>query len=38
MKWSTGKKSFDWQTNSPCEHLRKCIKNRMENMLTDVKE
>ena len=30
-------RSFDWQTNSPCQHLRKCIKNSMENMHTDVK-
>ena len=25
------------QTNSPCQHLRKCIENRMENMHTDVR-
>ena len=33
----TNWRSFDWQTNSPCQHLRKCIKNSMENMHTDVK-
>ena len=28
--------AFDCQTNSPCQHLKKCIKNSMENMHTDV--
>ena len=31
------KEVFDWQTNSPCQHLRRCIKNSMENMHTDVR-
>ena len=25
------------ETNSPCQHLRKCIENSMENMHTDVR-
>ena len=29
--------NFDWYANSPCQHLRKCIKNSMENMDTDVR-
>ena len=36
-KWSPGKKPFDWQTKSPCQHLRKCVKNSKENMHTDVR-
>ena len=26
----------DWQTNSPCQHLRKSIKNSVEDGHTDV--
>ena len=33
----TNEKSFDRQTKSPCQHLRKCIENSMKNMHTDVK-
>ena len=29
------KEAFDWQTNSPCQHLRKCFKSSMENMHTN---
>ena len=36
-EWSPVKEPFDWQTNSPCQHLRKCIKNNVENMYTDVR-
>ena len=36
-KRSPGKEPFDWQTNSPCQHLRKCIKSSVENMHTDVR-
>lgn len=25
---------FDWQTNSPFQHLRKCVTNSVENMHT----
>ena len=28
---------FDWQTNSPFQHLRKCVTNSVENMHTDVR-
>ena len=28
--------SYDCWTNSPCQHLRKCIGTSMENMHTDV--
>ena len=27
---------LDCQTNSPCQHLRKCIRNSLENMHADV--
>ena len=32
------KEAYDCYTNSPCQHLKKCIKNNMENlcMYTDV--
>ena len=33
----TWKEPFDWQTNSPCQHHRKCIKISVENMHTDVR-
>ena len=28
---------FDWRTNSPFQHLRKCVTNSVENMHTDVR-
>ena len=28
---------FDWQTNSPFQHLRKCVTNSVENIHTDVR-
>ena len=31
------KESLDCYTNPPCQHLGKCIENRIENMHTDVK-
>ena len=30
-------RSFGSLANSPCQHLRKCIENSMENMHTDVR-
>ena len=34
----TWKEPFDWQTNSPCQHPRKCIKNcATNNMFTDLR-
>ena len=35
--WSPTKEAPDCQTNSPQQHLRKCIENSMENMHTDVR-
>ena len=29
--------AFDCETNSPCWHLRKCVKNSVENVHTDVR-
>ena len=29
--------AYDCYTNSPCQHLRKCIENSMENMSADVR-
>ena len=29
---------LDCQTNSPCQHLRKCIRNSLENMHADVNQ
>ena len=31
------KKALDSKTNSPCQHLSKCLENSMENMHTDVR-
>ena len=28
---------FDWRTNSPFQHLRKCVTSSVENMHTDVR-
>ena len=28
---------FDWQTNSPFQHLRKCVTNSVENIHIDVR-
>ena len=36
-KWSLEKEPFNWQTNFPCQHLWKCIKNSEEKMHTDVR-
>ena len=30
-------RSFDCQTNSPCQYERKCIEKSMENMDVDVR-
>ena len=30
-------KALDCLTNSPCQHLRNCIENSVENMSTDVR-
>ena len=32
------KEAFDFKTNSPSQHFKKCIENSMENMHTDVRE
>ena len=32
------KEAPDCSTNSPCQHLRKCIENSRENIQTDVRE
>ena len=29
--------AFDWELCSPCQHLRKCMKNSMENMHSDIR-
>ena len=34
---SLTKEALDCYTNSPCQHLRKCMENSMENMLTDIR-
>ena len=31
------KEALDCQTNSPCQHLKKCIENSMENIDTDIR-
>ena len=31
------KEALDYETNSPCQQLRKCIKNRIENIHADVR-
>ena len=31
-KWSPTKEVLDCKTNSPCQHLKKCIENSEENM------
>ena len=31
------KEALDYKTNSPCQQLRKCIKNRIENIHADVR-
>ena len=36
-KWSATQKALDCWSNSPCQHLRKCIENSLENMHTDVR-
>ena len=36
-KWSPTKEALDCETNSPCQNLRKCIKDSVENMHTDVR-
>ena len=36
-KWSPTREAFDYQAYSPCQHLRKCIKNSKENIQTDVR-
>ena len=33
----TREEPYDWKTNSPCQHDRKCIKKSVENMQTDVR-
>ena len=35
---SPTKEALDRSTNSPCQHLRKCMEDRMENKKTDVKD
>ena len=35
MKWSPTKEALDCRTNSPYEHLKKCIENGVENIYTD---
>ena len=35
-KWSPTKEAPDCYTNSPCWYIKKCIKNIMENIPTDV--
>ena len=37
-KWSPTDEALDCWKNSPYQHLRKCLKNSMENMHTDVRE
>lgn len=37
MKLSPTKDALDCSTNSPCQHLRKCIEKGTENMHTDVR-
>ena len=34
---SPTEEALDCYTNSPCQHLRKCMENSMENMHTDVR-
>ena len=36
-EWSPIKESLDCQKNSPCQHLRKCIKNSMKTMHTNIR-
>ena len=36
-KYSPTKEALDCSTNSPCQHLRKCIENGMERMHTDAR-
>ena len=31
------KKALDFLTNSPCQHLMKCLENSKEDMHTDVR-
>lgn len=31
------KEALDYETNSPCQQHRKCIKNRIENIHADVR-
>ena len=31
------KEALDCSTNSPCQHLRKCLQNSMENLHTDIR-
>ena len=34
---SLTKEALDCYTNSPCQHLSKCMENSLENMQTDVR-
>ena len=34
---SPTEEALDCYTNSPCQHLSKCMENSMENMHTDVR-
>ena len=36
-KYLPTKEALDCSTNSPCQHLRKCIENGMERMHTDAR-
>ena len=36
-KWLSTKEALDCSTNSPCQHVRKCIENIIVNMHTDVR-